>query len=120
MRDDVKEEWIGELRDAKRLSHGVLRRQVHGQVSFCVLGHLCELYRNAKGGSWIQHPRTPTLYVFSPTGDTYEKSMSVGIPPYEVYKWSGIKDGRATELLVEMNDLGISREQIIEFINTRF
>lgn len=82
----VKEAWLNRLRSGKyKQGQGAL----FDGKSHCCLGVLCELYKDVKGGEWIQD------------GSSYELMGEGGVLPDKVMKWAGLKGANPYVTLYE-------------------
>jgi hypothetical protein len=120
MNPEVKEKWIKALRSGEYQQgrHGLRREDSTGNVSYCCLGVLCELYRvEKKRSTWtfIEH----IWFSFMNEGS---------ILPEKVMKWAGMDDPsgmfrRKTgpeDSLTSVNDSGKSFKQIARIIEKYF
>jgi hypothetical protein len=121
MNPEVKEKWIKALISGEyEQGMGGLRREVEeGDIKYCCLGVLCEIYRiEKKQSEWRQ---------YEPGWFSYMQES--GILPEKVMKWAGLEDPQGTfyresepaDYLIKVNDIEKkSFKQIAEIIEKYF
>lgn len=128
MKVDVAERWVAALRSGEYpQGHGALYVADDGEdTGFCCLGVLCDLYAKETGlGQWRERTdydgHTLTSRGFVSVNSHPVSGGAVGLPPYEVTEWAGLKDpspqffdGQHQTSLVALND-GNSRVQRVGF-----
>lgn len=116
---EVKEAWLRALRSrGRRQAEGVLRRRdENGKLSYCCLGVLCDLGKDAKK-KWTREIWSPSSYISSGLHYDYDgrpKAGYEGLPPAYVLKRAGLNK-KTAEILAEANDNGASFKQIADWI----
>lgn len=100
MKPGIKKRWVAALRSGDyRQARGALKR---GKYAHCCLGVLCDIAPKSVG-EWRGH-----TFV---SGGVKDAAM---LPP-GVQAWAGL-DADATHGLASKNDLGVSFEQIADYI----
>jgi hypothetical protein len=123
MDPEVKAKWVAALRsgeyDQAQSGLRVDQSQSGGEIGYCCLGVLCELYRREHPGAvWID---TGRFVPVPETGGRYNYA------PPEVADWAGIdEDGDArvidrglTRNVSNLNDAGQSFAQIADLIEAQ-
>ena len=115
MNPEVKAKWVRALRFG---AYTQTRSYLHTSEGFCCLGVLCDLYRQEKGGSWIDGEE---CFEFDDTG------AQTGLPEV-VREWAGLSEGDPEVMrdsdepeqghtsLAQMNDDGLRFERIAAVI----
>lgn len=117
MKQEIKSKWLKALRSGKYKQGKNALATVNrlGNVKYCCLGVLCDLYLKEKKEKWGSGLEEQLLNIGKETA----------LLPSKVMKWAGlkdynprIKDGYTT--LSGMNDSGYSFKQIAEEIDENF
>jgi|688.fasta_scaffold608381_2 hypothetical protein len=115
----IAERWVEALRSGKYTQGKNLLKQKYesGQIAYCCLGVLCELYMH----DHPDNPFQPALQLEMPkadsdNGDRYVFGSDCEIPPAAIQKWAGIYRPSCVEL-AEFNDSGESFDELADRIS---
>lgn len=126
MNPEIKAQWVDNLTNGKFIQ-GVrrLKKTVSGELKYCCLGVLCEMYAQANpgAGTWVSFSDglEPGFEWFQTGHNKYGNYTSL---PTEVMEWAGLKhsdayvmDGAKRTSLTSLNDSGVSFARIAQIIN---
>ena len=89
------------LREISFLARRVLSKRIMGKQCFCVMGLICDLYRQETGrGEWVADPDRTDRYLFRLDNEDWHSGA-----PQPVLDWASITFGQEGRLIGE-NDAG--------------
>lgn len=93
MNKEIKEKWLCALRGGKyKQGRNVLKKKNEkGEIEYCCLGVLCDIYLKNNNGKWVQ-------------GMSYSCEGRQNTLPNGVKDWSNFDDFRKEERLINQND----------------
>lgn len=120
MKRDIAFHWVQALRSGE-YQQG--KKALRAQDSFCCLGVLCELHRQAEGGEWV-----PGLSETEAPAGSQEYHATNGdwdhsLLPEAVQEWAGLQSvspGVGDKELPECNDRGWTFNQLADLIETKW
>lgn len=126
MNEEVKSQWVAELRSGKYTQGQYALRVTDGdQVTHCCLGVLCELA--VKAGVVKRVTEEAIHEGATPTNALFDDNAA--FLPYSVMKWAGLDtssgffaapDEQRTRSLTGLNDEGITFSGIADIIEKQF
>lgn len=110
MKRDIATKWVHALRSGE-YQQG--KKALRANDSFCCLGVLCELHRQAEGGEWVGRQE------YHATNGDWDHSLL----PEAVQEWAGLQSvspGVGSNELPRCNDQGWTFNQLADLIESNW
>jgi len=110
MKPEIKEKWLAALRSGDyKQGRGALKRILNGEVVYCCLGVLSDLYAKETGVAWVgEGGSSSTSFCLKIPHTNYK---NYGIPAKAVQEWSGLFEAEGyggTKGVIALNDMGFA------------